>query len=184
MNSGHVSDERFKRVERELRRTRLVAVGALLLAIVPLLSAWGNASQGDLIRTRHLIIEDEQGRERILLGAPIEGRRRVGDAGMIIVDTVGLERFGLTLRSNGNMGMGFDAPLGAGDDRNRERINITATRNGGANIRFLNRQTWVAGYLQLGQDDRMWLDFLEYSSDSVIHRRIGLTGDELTRRAR
>ena len=108
----------------------------------------------------------------------------MGDAGMIIVDTVGLERFGLTLRSNGNMGMGFDAPLGAGDDRNRERINITATSSGGASIRFLNRQTWVVGYLQLGQDDRMWLDFLEYSRDSVIHRRIGLTGDELTRRAR
>jgi hypothetical protein len=101
---------------------------------------------------------------------------------MIIVDSVGLERFGLTLRANGNMGMGFDAPLDAGDNRNRERINITANRVGGANIRFLNRETRPAGYIQLGQDNLMYVDFLEYAVDSVTHRRVGLFGDSLTRR--
>ncbi len=184
MTLGSPGDEHYRALRRELRRTRIVAVLALIIAMVPLLGAWHESSQDDVLRARGVIIEDETGRARVLLGAPIEGRRGPGDAGMIIVDSTGLERFGLTLRRNGTMGMGFDAPLGAGDDRNRERINITATPNGGASIRFLNRETWVAGYLQLGQDDHMWLDFYEHSTDSVIHRRIGLMSDTLTRRAR
>jgi len=169
-------------LESELRRTRILAVIAVLVATIPLLTAWANAPQGDTIRTRSLIIEDEQGRPRVLIGAPIDGRRAEGDAGMIIVDSAGLEPFGLTLRANGNMGMGFDAPLDAGDNRNRERINITANRNGGADIRFLNRKTRPAGYIRLAQDDFMYVDFLKYTADSVVHRRVGLTGDSLIRR--
>ena len=183
MRPESLSELRLEKLELQLRHTRLLAVLACLVATVPLLTAWTGNQQNDTIRTRNLIIEDSQGRPRVLLGAPIEGRRRDGDAGMIVVDSVGLERFGLTLRANGNMGMGFDAPIDAGDNRNRERINITANRNGGADIRFLNRKTRPAGYLQLGQDDLMYLDFLEYTADSVIQRRVGLKGDSLTRRA-
>jgi hypothetical protein len=39
---------------------------------------------------------------------------------MIILDPEGFERFGVGLMDNGQMGMGFDAPRGKGDDRNRE----------------------------------------------------------------
>jgi hypothetical protein len=43
------------------------------------------------------------------------------------------------------MAMGFDAPEIPGTRGNRERINIVAGPNGLANIRFLNRQSAVAG---------------------------------------
>jgi hypothetical protein len=97
---------------------------------------------------------------------------------MTINDSTGLERFGLSLASTGSMGMGFDAPLGTGDDRNRERINIVADGEGGSYIRFLNRQTSIAGFLRLGDDDRMWLEFLDVQPSSIVQRRIGFTGDE------
>lgn len=54
--------------------------------------------------------------------------------GMVINDADGYERFGLRLRDDGAVGMGFDAPRGAGDS---ERIHIVAESDGGACLRFL-----------------------------------------------
>lgn len=73
--------------------------------------------------------------------------------------------------------MGFDAPPGTGDERNRERINISADAKGGAYIRFLNRKTIVPGLLQLGDDDRLYLDFLDVQPSKVVRRRIGFSGE-------
>ena len=176
-------------LERRVRHLTVISAVLSTGAMILVAAAWSSGSQSEILRARQLVLEDEQGRARVILGAPLP-RLREGDRalppriGIVINDSLGFERFGLSLRANGGMGMGFDAPLGTGDDRNRERINIVADQNGGSHIRFLNRQTSVVGYLRLDDDDRMWLDFLEYSRDSVIHRRIGLTGDELTRRAR
>ena len=71
-----------------------------------------------------LIIEDSAGRPRIVMGAPIPDRNAAGNprAGLIINDATGIERFGLGLQESGRLVMGFDAPPGKGDDRNRERI--------------------------------------------------------------
>jgi hypothetical protein len=77
------------------------------------------------------------------------------------------------------MGMGFDAPRGTGDDRNRERINIVADQSGGAYIRFLNRRTSAVGFLSLGEDDRMWLDFVDVQQDKVVRRRLTFAGEEM-----
>ena len=55
------------------------------------------------------------------------------------------------------MVMGFDAPPGTGDDRNRERINIVADEKGGAHIRFLDRRTSVASRMYLDEQNQVWL---------------------------
>jgi hypothetical protein len=80
-----------------------------------------------IIKTRSVINNDNKGRERVILGAPVPDPepagypKRVSPAhGMIILDPEGFERFGVGLMDNGQMGMGFDAPRGKGDDRNRE----------------------------------------------------------------
>jgi hypothetical protein len=75
------------------------------------------------------------------------------------------------------MGMGFDAPRGTGDDRNRERINIVADSRGGASIRFLNRQTSVAGYLLLSSDDNLYLQMEASSPAGRVWRQIGALRD-------
>jgi hypothetical protein len=139
-----------------------------------------------VIRTRGVIIVDEQGRERVILGAPVpdppvEGRPRVNPAhGMIILDQKGYERFGVGLMDNGQMAMGFDAPPGKGDDRNRERLHFIADPEGGAMIRFLNRKTSVPGRLRLGEDDNLYLEFIDVQKDKnkVVKRRIGVKGEE------
>lgn len=138
-----------------------------------------------VIKTRGLIIVDDKGRERILMGAPVpdlpgDGKRINPANGMIILDPEGYERFGLGLMDNGTMGMGFDAPRGKGDDRNRERINIIADAEGGAMIRFLNRQTSVPGRLRLGDDDKLYLEFIDVQREKkkIVKRRIGMTGEQ------
>lgn len=140
-----------------------------------------------IIKARGIIIVDEQGRERVILGAPVpdppkEGKRINPAHGMIILDPNGYERFGVGLMDNGQMGMGFDAPPGKGDDRNRERLHFIADPEGGAMIRFLNRKTSVPGWLRLGDDDNLYLEFIDVQKDKnkVIKQRIGMNGTQTT----
>ena len=65
-------DDKIEKLERDLRRLKLYAF--LLTAALMWLVLAGFQSKPDnhgILRTRGLIIEDQTGRERILLGAPI-----------------------------------------------------------------------------------------------------------------
>jgi len=108
---------------------------------------------------------------------PKEGARRKPATGISINDPAGFERFAVGLFEDNRLIMGFDAPPGTGDARNRERITISDAM-GGAYIRFLNRKTLVPGLLQLGEDDRLYLDFLDVQPSKVIRRRIGFIGEQ------
>lgn len=180
------TDARITRLEHQLKRTRrfLIAVvfGALALPLV----AWTTATP-EVIRVRGVIVVDEQGRERIVIGAPVpdpvEGRRIAAGTGLVINDTTGAERFGLNLFPNGRVVMGFDAPRGIGDDRNRERISIVADQHGNAFLRMLDRQTRARAFLQL-EDDAVSLDLLHWRDQDILVRSISATNDTTTTVAR
>ena len=145
-----------------------------------------NAAQ--ILRARGLIIVDERGRERIFIGSPVpdpkDGARRKPATGITINDPAGFERFGLGLFEDNRMIMGFDAPRGTGDERNRERITMVTDANGSGYIRFLNRKTFVPGILQPGDDDRLYLDFVDIQPSKVVRRRIGFSGEQKIEEAR
>jgi hypothetical protein len=174
---------RIDRLERRLRVLGLVsvvsAVAAMSAITLPSAKAQG---QPQVVRARGLIIVDEQDRDRIVIGSPVpdpkEGKRLNPSTGMVINDINGYERFGLGLTQDNRMGMGFDAPPGKGDDRNRERINIVADDNGGAYLRFLNRKTGVVGRLMLDATDQFYLEFLDFPEGKVLSRRIGFKGEQ------
>jgi hypothetical protein len=152
-----------------------VPVLAVVLAVVPRPHA---QQVTDTLRVRQLIVEDTDGRARVVLGyldAPGNTRR----IGMRINDPRGAERFGLSFRDDGTMGMGFDAPPGTGDDRNRERINIVADERGGAHIRFLDRRTSVASRMYLDEQNQVWLSFSDFTRTPPLIRRYGLGGEEV-----
>ena len=141
--------------------------------------------QQEVLRVRGLVIEDADGKDRIVMGAPLPEIGRIRPAvGMAINDENGFERWGVTLQSNGSMGMGFDAPPGTGDDRNRERINIIADERGSSQIRFLDRDTWVKARLYLADDNRILLEFLDFPPGEVVSKRISIGDDEVLRRER
>jgi hypothetical protein len=146
----------------------------------------GQAPTSDIVRTRQLVIEDSAGRDRIVLGAPMRDnfQRMSPSTGMAIRDSAGNERFGLGLNQRGDIGMGFDAPPCTRQPCNPERINITASNTGGAQIRFLDRETGVAARMELAPDDRVYLRFMKVTDDSIRTRSLSLLGDTATAVAR
>ena len=177
-------ETRIARLEGQLRAAYAASLLFALLVLLAVTSPTPAPQQttAPVVRARGLIIVDEAGRERIMLGAPVpdpkEGRRRSPSVGLVINDPAGYERFGLGLTDEGRIGMGFDAPPGTGDDRNRERINIVADATGGAYIRFVNRKTFVPGRLVLDDKDEFYLEFLDFPEGKTVSRRISFKGDE------
>lgn len=66
-------DERMDRLERSVRRLRLYAASlTVVLLALPVLATVQQAQEQDaVLRARGLVIVDDEGRERILIGAPI-----------------------------------------------------------------------------------------------------------------
>lgn len=163
-----------------------IGLGFALAALVLLAVTWSpavRAQDSSVIRAKGLVIEDVSGRARIRIGAPVQeaSGRTSPCTGLRIDDANGVERFATCLYDNGRMGMGFDAPPGKGDDRNRERINIAADAEGGAYIRFLNRKTLIPGRLTLGEDDKLYLEFQETLAPGRIRvKRLSFSGEQVT----
>jgi hypothetical protein len=170
--------DRLTRLESECRRLRIALVLLAVFVVATATTLHPRAQQPrDVLRARGLIIEDEAGRQRVVLGAPIPENEQTTRTGLKILDESGLERLGMNLFSNGSVGLGLDAPAGTGDDRNRERINLVADAKGGASITFKDRRTYVASRMYLDSNNQVVLQFHDYSQNPSPMRQIGLAGD-------
>ena len=181
--SDTLLNARLAHLERSLRRQRL-ALG--LFAVLVLGAALTPATRAqpavtDVIRTRNLVVEDALGRPRIVMGAPLPAIGGMPRSGIRINDADGFERLGLNLFEDGRMVFGLDAPRGAGDDRNRERINMIADAKGGSAITFKDRRTYVVGRIHLDSANQLWMEFNDFASTPMVTRRLGLKGDEMLR---
>jgi hypothetical protein len=177
----HTLELRLRTLERAIRVQRLfiaaLAIIAVAAAVMPLVHAQATP---ETVRTRHLIVEDEAGRTRIQLGAPLPGSG--AHTGMRITDTKGFERLGLNLFDDGRMVVGIDGPPPAsGAVSNLERINLVADSDGGAYIVFKNRKTSVVSRWSLDDRDQAWLEFSDFTRVPAARRRLGLAGDERPR---
>jgi hypothetical protein len=172
--------DRMNRLEHQLQLIKIAAVVLAAVAVAFALAPHPSAQAPDTMRVRQLIVEDTDGRPRVVLGpldAPGNNRRM----GIKINDPNGTERFGVSHMEDGRMVLGLDAPPGAGDDRNRERINLVADEKGGAYIRFLDRRTNVVSRMYLDEQNRAWMSFSDFTQTPPIVRRYGLTGEETIR---
>jgi hypothetical protein len=167
------------RLEHQLRWFKIAAVVLAVLAIAFALAPTPSAQQPQSVRVRELIVEDANGRARVVLG-PLDAPGNYRRIGMRINDPNGAERFGVSYKEDGVIGLGLDAPPGTGDDRNRERINLVADEKGGAWIRFLDRRTSVVSRMYLDEQNRAWLSFSDFTQSPAMIRRYGLTGEETT----
>jgi hypothetical protein len=166
-------------LERQIRVLKAAAAGAVVLAAVFATLPRPQAQQAsDVLRVRQLVVEDAEGRGRMVLGyldAPGNARR----FGIRINDPRGAERFGVAYQENGSVVIGLDAPPGTGDDRNAERINLMADEKGGAHIRFLDRRTNVVSRMYLDEQNRVWMQFSDFTQTPPLIRRYGLSGEEV-----
>jgi hypothetical protein len=171
---------RVERLERSVRRTRMFAVTATLglLATWTTGAAWRQSpAPQDAIHTRLLVIEDADGRDRIVLGAPMPDGREY--TGMKILNADGAEQFGLGLRTDGSVGMGFDTRPGVGNQANRERLNMGVTATGQGWIRYLDNETRARMFLRLDSADVPVIQFLDWPDEQRIAvRQLGFAGEE------
>lgn len=169
---------RIERLECTVRRTRLIAATAGVALVGTWLLGATPPSQGrqDVLRAKTLIVEDAHGRERIVLGAPMpDGRQYVG---MKILNAEGAEQFGLGLKTDGSVSMGFDTKPGVGDPRNRERLNMGVTASGQGWIRYLDNRTRARLRLALDSADTPALQFLNWPDEQrIVVRQLGFPGD-------
>lgn len=64
--------EQMKAIERKFKRMKQLFIGVVSTALIGVFSlAFTSANKLDLIRTKGIIIVDENGKDRILIGAPI-----------------------------------------------------------------------------------------------------------------
>jgi len=103
----------------EQRCRRLMALGICLIALMLVQTAfilWAtrrDGTNGQIVRARGLIITDEKGTERIVIGAPLPdpvilGRRHKRDgpvSGLMIADATGTERGGYVTDDRGGNAM-------------------------------------------------------------------------------
>ena len=177
----NVITERVRGLERQVRALKITAAAAVVLAVVLGTLPRPEAQQAaGPLRVRQLIVEDGDGRARMVLGY-LDAAGNTRRLGMRINDPRGVERFGLSYIENGALVMGFDAPPGTGDDRNRERISIVADEAGGAHIRFLDRRTSMAARMYLDDQNRAWMQFSDFAQKPPQIRRYGLIGEEVVR---
>ena len=179
-NELDLIQQRLDRLQSSVRRLRVVCALAIAGVLLWTSTSRSEAQQPDVLRVRGLIIEDANGRARVVLGAldPPPSTRGVG---LRINDPAGAERLALYLTDSGRAGIGLDAPPGTGDDRNRERINLAADETGGSYIRFLDRKTSVAARMYLDEQNRVWMQFSDFAQTPASIRRYGLSGEEVVR---
>jgi hypothetical protein len=174
--------ERITVMERTLRRQRLMSTALFALLGAAMAMPASQAQQStDVLRVRRLVVEDANGRSRVVLGAPLGAEGPNARVGMRIDDERGVERFAVSLIQDGRLVMGFDAPPGTGDDRNRERITLVADQEGGAYMSFKDRRTYVAARTYLDAANQVWMEFSDFSQQPPLRRRIGLKGEESIR---
>ena len=176
---------RVRALEAQLLVLKLVAAGAVVAGAVLATMSHTQAQQAtDTLRVRQLIVEDTDGRARIVLGyLDADGNHR--RMGIRLNDPRGAERVGLSYRQDdGSVVFGLDAPPGTGDDRNRERITLVADGKGGAHLRFLDRKTNAVSRMYLDEQDKVWMQFSDFTQTPALIRRYGLQGEEVIRPTR
>ncbi len=138
-------DERINRLERRVRVFQAGCALAMVALAAACLVFKARPVQADeaaqVLRVRGLIIEDEQGRPRILLGAPVpkvSGRKRQDDAtGLIILGEHGADRVAVAyptpepqIRGRISKRIGPDAGIVFDDPEGNERGGFGAFDDG------------------------------------------------------
>jgi hypothetical protein len=155
-------EPRISMLERRLRFT--IAAWVATMVAVLLFGGWQSRDRHHVITAKRIIIEDEQGVQRLILGAPspdpvMHGKvqkRRSPFSGLVINDAKGDERGGIGMMDDGTMSMCFDqngrertcsyvlpngrAGVLVSDPQGRDRISLTSEPDGTPTIQLFDEQ--------------------------------------------
>ena len=161
-------------VERSLRRTRLAAaaVSLVLVALVGIQCARRPPEVLDEVRTRRLVVVDDEGRVRVQIAQDSQDTdRRARSAGLLIFDNTGYERGGFSTFDDGSVVLAMDAPRGVGDPM-PDRIGLRVYPDGGTHINLLDNETRAVARLYTEADGSGGVQVLKWDmSAKLIHSR-------------
>jgi hypothetical protein len=136
-------DARITHLETSLSRARLAAsaLGIALTLAVAAGFAGRDAQTSDELRTKRLVVVDDQGTPRVVIGQdPKNSQRRSRAAGITIHDKTGAERGGMSTFDDGSVVVAIDAPVGVGSPM-RDRVGMVVNNDGSAHLIILDNQT-------------------------------------------
>lgn len=158
-------------VARTNRRLRWALGLALFLPTLAL--CFGFVRQDtihDVLKTRHLLVVDEQGASRVIIGAPVDDKKYMNFSrnkpmfGIALCDAKANEQIGIGVSDDGSAAMGLDAKVGVGNPANRERINFAVNSDGAAMIRILDNETLLKTVWSTNKDGKSSLMLLKRDS--------------------
>ena len=133
-------EDRMTRLERSVRRAQMTAatVGVVLVVFAGVQLVPVAAKVSNEVRTRRLVVVDDEGRERVRIDQdPKNSDRRSRAAGLTVFDGTGTERGGFTTFDDGSVVFSMDAPRGVGAPM-RDRIGLMVYPDGGTYINMLD----------------------------------------------
>ncbi len=176
MQESEAPDPRIAKLERQVRLLTLLSFAGLTLAVFTAsttlrMTTVSASESAKILRTRGIVIEDDHGRPRLLLGAPIpraEGRKRHEDLtnGIVLLEENGTDRLivGDAIEPQGAEGLG----------------KRTGTEH--ASGFWINDSTGNerGGYITTGDDALLTLD---YRTGDAFHLTASTDSASLTMRA-
>jgi hypothetical protein len=148
--------ERIELLERRLRHTQGLLLGGGLLACLCVLAALtrGDPEVSNELRTRRLVVVDDKGVARVVIGQdPADTQRRSRGAGITIHDATGAERGGMITMDDKSVVLALDAPTGVGNPM-RDRIGMMVAADGGSSLMLIDNET--KGVVKLISDGKGW----------------------------
>lgn len=176
-------EDRLDRLETSRRRWQRGAVLSLVALVgVIAIGAARQAEIQDEVRTRKLVVVDENDVARVVIAEdPKDTQRRSRACGIVINDKTGAERFGVGVMEDDTVNMGFDAAAGVGHPM-RDRVGIGVRPDGSAYVMLINNDTAVPVRLVAEGDTTKGggIEFLDYdrANSKVIIRRVSFAGDQ------
>ncbi len=134
----------------------------------------------DEVRTRRLVVVDDEGRVRVQIAQDFQDTdRRARSAGLLIFDNTGYERGGFSTFDDGSVVLAMDAPRGVGDPM-PDRIGLRVYPDGGTHINLLDNETRAVARLYTEADGSGGVQVLKWDmSAKLIHSRtLTYDGDE------
>ena len=167
-------EDRLILLERSIRRTRIAAVAdaAALVASACIQATHRQAGTLDEVRTRRLVVVDDEGRVRVVIAQDSKNaNRRARSAGLWVLDGTGYERGGLSTFDDGSVVFAMDAPHGVGDPM-PDRIGMSVDPDGATHLNLLDNQTRAVARLYTEADGSGGVQVLKWDMPAKeIHLR-------------
>ena len=164
-------ETRLASLERQLRLQRIslgVVIGIAILAAARPFDVQQVPAE---LRVRSIVVEDEAGQARIVMGSL--GEREHGEGfGIAINDAAGAERFGVSHFPDERIVMGFDAPPGVGHPM-RDRLGLGVGATGRPFLMLLNNDTTSPLRLYTTDANEGWVEFIDWDRSGESPRVVG-----------